>query len=151
MKIRKQLFVLGALAVMVGCTFFKKPQDPEKTIYISQVVDHPALNSTVQGIKDVLTPKGFAVEVESAQARPALASQIASKFMAQNPKVVVGVGTVSAQSFVKYALQDKVRLIFSSVTDPKGAFPESSNIGGGCRILCLWNLNWHCLRNCNLN
>lgn len=125
----KQLILL--VIIFAGIfVIAKKPYAPVKTIYISQVIEHPALNSTVQGIKDVLSKNGFAVEVESAQASPSLASQIASKFMAQNPAVIVGVGTVSAQSFVKYALQNKTKLIFSSVTDPKDAFPESANIGG---------------------
>lgn len=130
MKTRiKQLVLLAAIFTGVFI-LVKKPYATVKTIYISQVIEHPALNSTVQGIKDVLSKDGFAVEVESAQASPALASQIASKFMAQKPTVVVGVGTISAQSFVKYALQNKVKLVFSSVTDPQGAFPKSPNIGG---------------------
>lgn len=130
MNKRIKQFILLA-AIFIGLFILaKKPYATVKTIYISQVIEHPALNSTAQGIKDVLSKNGFAIEVESAQASPALASQIASKFMAQNPAVVVGIGTVSAQSFVKYALQSKTKLIFSSVTDPKGAFPESPNIGG---------------------
>ncbi len=116
------------LASFVALTFSKK--NPCPIIYISQTIEHPALNRTVKGIRDVLYQKGFEVQVESAQANPALASQIASKFMAQNPKIVVGIGTISAQSFIKYALQNKVKLIFSSVTDPKNSLPVSANIGG---------------------
>jgi putative ABC transport system substrate-binding protein len=137
MRIRiRQLILL--IIIFAGIFMLATKQNHEtqgqigktKIIYISQVIEHPALNSTTQGIKDILSKNGFSVHVESAQASPALASQIASKFMAQNLTVVVGVGTVSAQSFVKYALQNKVKLVFSSVTDPKGAFPESPNIGG---------------------
>jgi putative ABC transport system substrate-binding protein len=98
-----------------------------KKVLISQVVEHPALDDTTKGIIDTLTKSGFKsgenldLRVESAQANPALAAQIASKFANQKPDVVVGVGTISAQSFAKYANDGKVKLIFSSITDPLGA------------------------------
>ena len=98
-----------------------------KTVCISQVVEHPALNQTKQGIIDTLKNEGFIegenliLYTESAQASPVLAQQIASKFVARNPDVVVGIGTLSAQSLAKAARQGKVFLIFSSVTDPIGA------------------------------
>lgn len=95
-----------------------------KKVCISQLVEHPALNKTTQGIIDGLEKAGYKrgvnldVRVESAQANGALAAQIAAKFVNQNPDVVVGVATVSAQSFAKYAKQNKAKLVFSSVTDP---------------------------------
>jgi putative tryptophan/tyrosine transport system substrate-binding protein len=98
-----------------------------KKVFISKVVDHPALDSTVNGIIDVLTENGYktgenlVVKVESAQATMLLAAQIAMKYLNQSPDVVVGVGTITAQSFAKYALENKVKLVFSSVTDPVAA------------------------------
>jgi putative ABC transport system substrate-binding protein len=98
-----------------------------KKVCISQVIDHPALNKTTQGIIEGLEDAGFKrgvnleVRVESAQANPAMAAQIASKFVSQNPDVVVGVGTISAQSFLKFTAQKRVQLVFSSVTDPVAA------------------------------
>lgn len=95
-----------------------------KKIYINQLVEHPALNRTTQGIMDGLEQHGYKqgvnvdVRVESAQANSALASQIAAKFIGQNADVVVGVATIAAQSFVKYAKDGKTNLVFSSVTDP---------------------------------
>ncbi|MBS0186086.1 MAG: ABC transporter substrate-binding protein [Proteobacteria bacterium] len=95
-----------------------------KKVLISQVAEHPALNSTIEGILDALKEEGYIpeknlkVRVESAQANAALASQIAQKFVNQAPDIVVGVGTLSAQSFAKYAQEGKVTLVFSSVTDP---------------------------------
>lgn len=93
-------------------------------VLISQVVEHPALDETTRGIIDGLQANGFKqgesvmVRVESAQASAVLASQIASKFVNQQPAVVVGVGTLSAQSFGKAARERRTKLIFSSVTDP---------------------------------
>jgi putative ABC transport system substrate-binding protein len=98
-----------------------------KKVLISQVVEHPALNATTRGITDALAQAGFIqgknleLRVESAQANVSLAGQIASKFVNQNADVVVGVGTISAQSFIKYASKGETKLIFSSVTDPLGA------------------------------
>lgn len=95
-----------------------------KKVYISQFVEHPALDATTQGIIDGLEENGYKNGVnlelrrESAQANAALASQIAAKFIAQDPDVVVGVATFSAQSFAKYAKSNKAKLVFSSITDP---------------------------------
>lgn len=97
---------------------------PPKKVFISKIVDHPALDRTVEGIIDGLKQKGYEsginleLRIESAQANPALAQQIAAKFINQNPDVVVGVGTLTAQSFAKAAAAGKVKLVFSSVTDP---------------------------------
>lgn len=96
-------------------------------ISISQVVQHPALDATVKGIIDALDAAGYKkdqnleLRTESAQANAALAGQIASKFINQQVDVVIGVGTVSAQAFAKYAKDGKAKLIFSSVTEPVSA------------------------------
>ncbi|MES2212293.1 MAG: ABC transporter substrate-binding protein [Pseudomonadota bacterium] len=123
------LLALSTLALLLATPTFGADTLPPvmKKVLISQVVDHPALNETTQGIIDGLASKGYIIgdnltlRVESAQANAALATQIASKFIHQQPDVVVGVGTPSAQSFAKAAADHKVRLIFSSVTDPLSA------------------------------
>lgn len=95
-----------------------------KRVFISQLVEHPALDTTVKGIVDGLEHSGYIrgvnldLRIESAQASTALASQIAAKFVSKNPDVVVGVATIAAQSFAKYARDQKIKLVFSSVTDP---------------------------------
>ena len=96
-------------------------------ILISKTVDHPAIDATTKGIIDGLAKAGYSnekgseIRVESAQGNASLASQIASKFVSQKPDIVVGVATVSAQSFIKYATEGRVKMIFSTVTDPLGA------------------------------
>lgn len=93
-------------------------------VYINQIVKHPALDMTVKGIIDSLEQNGYIqdknieIHIESAQGNPVLASQIATKFINQKADVVVGVGTIAAQSFLKYSKANKVKLVFSSVTDP---------------------------------
>ena len=96
-------------------------------ILISKTVDHPAIDATTKGIIDGLAKGGYKnnngseIKVESAQGNPSLASQIASKFVSQNPDIVVGVATISAQSFIKYTSKNLVKMIFSTVTDPVAA------------------------------
>lgn len=95
-------------------------------IYISQLVEHPALDATTSGIIQGLSDAGYSKEnadivIESAQGNISLANQIANKFVSKNPDIVVGVATVSAQSLSKYARNDRTKLIFSSVTDPVDA------------------------------
>jgi putative ABC transport system substrate-binding protein len=109
------------------CITAANAADQKAKVYITQVVEHRALDSTTKGIVDGLAQEGFnsgknlELKIESAQGSAALAAQIASKYVHQNPDVVVGVGTIAAQSFAKYAQQDKAKLVFSSVTDPIGA------------------------------
>lgn len=115
------------LITLCACLMGVSTYAADQKVLISQVVEHPALDRTTEGIIDGLSRAGyergqdFEIRIESAQASPALASQIAIKFVNQNPGVVIGVGTLSAQSFAKYASDERVRLIFSSVTDPEGA------------------------------
>ncbi|WP_207215467.1 ABC transporter substrate-binding protein [Rickettsiales endosymbiont of Peranema trichophorum] len=93
-------------------------------IFVTQFVQHPALDMTVKGIVDGLNQHGYEMNKnlllrrESAQGSSVLASQIATKFVSQEPDLVVALGTVSAQSFGKYARDGKIKLVFSSITDP---------------------------------
>jgi len=99
----------------------------EVKVYIEQIADHPALDQTRDGIIEALKQAGYNeghnldLRIESAQANPSLAQQIASNYIASHPDVVVGIGTVSAQAFSRYALRGETKLVFSSVTDPLGA------------------------------
>lgn len=95
-----------------------------KKVFINQIAHHPALDNTAKGIIDGLEQYGYKkglnldLRIESAQANPVLSAQIATKFVNQNPDIVVGIATIAAQSFIKYAIDNKVKLVFSSVTDP---------------------------------
>ena len=119
-------------------------------VRICKIADHPALDATAKGIQDELLSQGVTdVSIESAQANPSLAGQIASKFQGERqqdttiPFVAVGVGTVAAQSLAKYARKGIFPLIFSSVTDPVGAglvgqtVPHGSPISGVSNFVAL--------------
>ncbi|WP_304440223.1 ABC transporter substrate-binding protein, partial [Oleiphilus sp. HI0079] len=94
----------------------------EKHVSITQIVEHPALDSVRQGVKDVLAEAGYREgenlkwEYQSAQGNPTTAAQIAKKFAGSNPDVIVAIATPSAQAMVASARSSNI--IFSAVTDP---------------------------------
>lgn len=96
-------------------------------IYISQLVQHPALDATTRGIIDGLQDRGYVngenleLQTAYAQGNVSLATQIAQTFVSSEPDVVVGVATIAAQSLYKYAKEGKTKLVFASVTDPIAA------------------------------
>ncbi len=98
--------------------------DELKKVYINQIVEHPALDATAEGIVDGLEKRGFIkgenldIRIESAQANVSLAAQISSKFVSNRADVTVGIGTPSAQSLVKAAREGETKMVFSSITDP---------------------------------
>ncbi len=96
-----------------------------KTVAITQIVEHPALDAVYQGIKDQLAEQGYkegenlTILHESAQGNAAIASQIARKFVGENPDVIVAIATPSAQTVA--AAAKNIPVVFSAVTDPVGA------------------------------
>ncbi len=128
----QKTFIITATVIALGLVIFFKffgtsSKKNVPVVLISQTVNHPALDTTVRGIIDALATAGFKnnenimIKTSSAQANPSLATQIASNFMGMEPSVVVGVGTMAAQAFLRYRQQTTIPLIFSSVTDPQGA------------------------------
>jgi putative ABC transport system substrate-binding protein len=125
-KMQKLIALLFNITFITGISAFAAGDIPKK-VFINQLALHPALDVTTKGIIDGLAKNGFKqninldIRVESAQASAALAAQIAADFVNQNPDIVVGVGTVSAQSFLKYVANNRTKAVFSTVTDPLAA------------------------------
>ena len=114
------------ITFIISCQYVFASDNKIVKIYISQLADHPALNATTKGIIDGLSSTSYLknnldIIVESAQGNVSLANQIAKKLVSKKPNIVVGVATITAQSFSKYARSGEVSLIFSSVTDPVDA------------------------------
>ena len=99
-------------------------------VAITQIVDHPSLNAIRQGVQDEIKAAGLAVryEVESAQGQPAIAQQIAEKFVGLKPAVIVAIATPSAQAAANVA-EGKIPLVFGSITDPVAAKPVKNLTG----------------------
>lgn len=90
-------------------------------VTILQIVEHPALDRTRQGIMDELKKSNVQVEYEVAQNNPALAAQIAHKFVSSSPTVMVGIPTLSTQALIAANRPSHLPIVFSSVTDPIGS------------------------------
>ncbi len=94
-------------------------------VAVSQIVEHPALDATRQGLLDGLKAKGYVegknleFEYKTAQGNPAIAVQIARQFVGENPDVLVGIATPTAQALV--SATKSIPVVFTAVTDPVGA------------------------------
>lgn len=115
---------LGFLALMASIIPLAA-QGAEKSVAITQIVAHPALDACRKGVKDALADAGYVAgknlkwTYESAQGSPTTAAQIAQKFVGDAPDVIVAIATPSAQSVA--ANTRTIPLVFSAVTDPVGA------------------------------
>src|SRR3990167_10566919 len=96
-------------------------------ISIIQIIEHPALNATREGLIDELHKLGYqegdnlVLEYQSAQGNPSLAAQISQKFVSNQANVIVAIGTKAAQAAMNATKEAKIPVVFSSVTDPLGA------------------------------
>lgn len=117
--IRLAAMALAAICAVTGA------QAADKFVAITQIVEHPALDSCRKGVKDVLAENGFVEgknlrwDYESAQGNPVTAAQIAKKFIGDEPDVIVAIATPSAQAVV--ASTKTIPVVFSAVTDPVAA------------------------------
>lgn len=96
-------------------------------VSVNQFVEHPALDAVLKGFQDSLKEQGLDVKynVHNAQANMATTNQIAQTIAGESPNLVLAIATPSAQAcaqIIKKATHmGEVPLLFSAVTDPKGA------------------------------
>ena len=96
-----------------------------KTVAITAIVEHPALDAVRKGVIEELAAEGYKegenlkIDFQSAQGNTATAGQIAKKFAGDNPDVIVAIATPSAQSMV--AATKTIPVVFAAVTDPVAA------------------------------
>ena len=132
-------FSAVALALSLG-TAASSGFAAEKTVEVTAIVEHPALDAVRDGVKDELKAAGFEsgknlkFEYQSAQGNNGTAAQIARKYVGDRPDVIVAIATSSAQAVVS-ATKD-IPVVFSAVTDPVAAKlvknwePSGTNITG---------------------
>ena len=123
-SVKNLILLLALVAAAINPLASAEQATPVKTVLISKAASDSGLNENVKGIIDGLKAHGLSrginldMRIESANASSTIAEAIAIDFMNRKPDVVVGIGTVSAQSFINYASTNKVKLVFSAVTDP---------------------------------
>lgn len=121
----RQIFRTLAGVVMLAAATLTQAEDHQTVVAITQIVEHPALDAAYQGVKDELAAQGYTegenlkVMHESAQGNQAIASQIARKFVGEQPDVIVAIATPSAQTVA--AAARNIPVVFSAVTDPAAA------------------------------
>ncbi|HJV06345.1 MAG TPA: ABC transporter substrate-binding protein [Chromobacteriaceae bacterium] len=131
---RRHFLAAATLAALLAPSVFAAEL---KSVAITAIVDHPALDAARKGVVDELKAEGFGadkvkVQYQSAQGNPATAGQIARKFVGDNPNVIVAIATPSAQAVV--AATKSIPVVFTAVTDPVAAKLVSSWKASGSNV-----------------
>ena len=133
-----KLLSLLALSIALGSPYAVAAE--EKSVAVTAIVEHPALDAVRDGIKAALEAGGYRAgenlkwQYQSAQGNTGTAAQIARKFVGDQPDVVIGIATPSAQALV--ASTRSTPVLFSAVTDPveaqlvKSWEASGSNVSG---------------------
>lgn len=120
--------VLAALALSVAPAAAQERTAPEpgKTYRVgyAQLVDHPALNATREGVIEALKEAGFeegknlVFDYQNAQGNPGAARNIIDKFVADGDDVIAPCTTPLAQAAIKLTQGSSVPVAFGCVTNP---------------------------------
>ncbi|KKW66954.1 ABC transporter substrate-binding protein [Lampropedia cohaerens] len=145
---RRHLLQIAAAAVLASSVIFgaSHAQAQSKSVAVTAIVEHPALDSVRDGVREALEEAGFTGDklkwqYQSAQGNPGTAAQIARNYIGQRPDVIVAIATPSAQAVVS-ATKD-IPVVFSAVTDPiaaqlvKSWEPSGTNVTGVSDALSL--------------
>ena len=98
---------------------------PVKSVAVTAIVDHPALDAVRKGVEDELKAQGWQAgknlkyQYQSAQGNAATAGQIVRKFIGDKADAIVAIATPSAQAAA--AATSSVPIVFSAVTGPVAA------------------------------
>jgi putative tryptophan/tyrosine transport system substrate-binding protein len=96
-----------------------------RTVAVTAIDRHPALDATYRGIEDALAEAGysngdtFTLTYVNAEGSAARAGEIARRLVEMAPDVIVPISTPSAQAVV--AAGGSVPVVFAAVTDPLAA------------------------------
>jgi len=96
-------------------------------IGISQIVTHPALDATRQGVIDGMAEEGYIegenveFDYQTSEGDMTLVASIAQKFVSDQVDAIVSIATPDSQASVKAAQGTGIPVVFSAVTDPVGA------------------------------
>ncbi|AKG10037.1 ABC transporter substrate-binding protein [Moraxella bovoculi] len=139
----KLLGVTLLSAALFGCGNDDKAAAPDakadaKTVAITAIVEHPALDAVRQGAIKELGAAGYkegenlTINFQSAQGNMATAGQIAKQLVADNPDAIIAIATPSAQAVVSGT--SDIPVIFSAVTEPVEAKLVPKLDGSGTNV-----------------
>ena len=116
---------VGAVVVLAIASLTGTAVAQEKSVAVTAIVEHPALDAVRDGVQAALKEAGYESgknlkwHYQSAQGNTGTAAQIARKFVGDKPDAIVAIATPSAQAVV--AATKTVPVVFSAVTDPVAA------------------------------
>lgn len=123
------LILLGLMATssLFGCRKAETSNNGEKiyNIWISQLVQHPALDSAREGFLEGLKEKGYEegknikIDYQNAQGDTPTSQTIAQKFVSDKKDLILAIATPSAQAV--YNSTKDIPTVFTAVTDPVAA------------------------------
>ncbi len=122
-RLRSATLAVSLLAAFAAPTIPAFAAD--KSVAITAIVEHPALDAARDGVKDELKAAGFEsgknlkLDYQSAQGNTGTAAQIARKYIGEKPDAIVAIATPSAQAVV--AATRTIPIVYSAVTDPVAA------------------------------
>lgn len=129
---RKILKVLVLVSVFFSFISCGKKDANTINIGISQIVEHPALDSARDGFLEVIYASEFKdrieVEARSAQGDMSIAQSISRSFVDNRKDLILAIATPSAQA--AYNATKEIPILITAVTDPKSAGLTGSNISG---------------------
>ncbi len=140
----KQVFssrlLMGGMAVAAAALLapLAQAQTATKSVAVTAIVDHPALDAVRKGVEDELKEQGWQAgknlkyQYQSAQGNAATAGQIVRKFIGDKVDVIVAIATPSAQAAA--AATSSVPIVFSAVTDPVAAKLVKDNKAPGGNV-----------------
>ncbi|OZI42067.1 ABC transporter substrate-binding protein [Bordetella genomosp. 5] len=143
---KKHFLTVGAMALAMAVQAAPALAQ-QKSVAVTAIVEHPALDAVRDGVKEGLKQSGFDEgknlkwQYQSAQGNTGTAAQIARKFVGDKPDAIVAIATPSAQAVV--ASTKTVPVVYSAVTDPvaaqlvPGMQASGTNVTGVSDLLAL--------------
>ncbi len=130
MKMKKIGILLMGILMLTGCGGAK---EEKINIGITQIIEHAALDATVEGFKQALNDKGYGedkinIEYQNAQGDFGTAQTIATSYAQSKKALVLAVSTPSAQAM--YNASKEIPILITAVTDPATVGLTGENITG---------------------
>lgn len=153
MKDRRTVSVVGIVLVLAvamfavaGCGGGESAKESDQvTIGITQIVEHPALDSARQGFIDAMTDAGYVegedvvYDIANAQNDKSNALTIAQKFANDKVDLIFAIATPTAQAAAQ-ATTD-IPVLITAVTDPVAAGLADSNEAPGGNVTGTTDMN----------
>ena len=120
------LVVAMVVPVLSGCGG-DGAGDKVYKVGISQIVTHPALDATREGIIEGMAQAGYKegenveYDYQTSEGDMSLVASIAQKFVSDKVDAIVSIATPDSQASVSATKGSEIPVVFSAITDPVGA------------------------------